>query len=222
MGCFVISRTPAGDRFMLQSDAGRTLVTSRDYATLDACKKGICSLVYYAPIVPVVDTSAGEYGPNPKFEITADDSGALYYNMKSANGKSVVEDGPFATKKACLRAISMLRAGVQNAAVFFARPGGFDRLTVGGMVQDAPGAYAAKMPPVQESASTENADATAAKEPKTEAVAPVKEPLPTVKVARRIPLSEGQRPTAPKAAPKPREPQKPAVSKSLFSRLFKR
>ena len=224
MGCFIISRTPSGDRFLLQSDAGRTLITSRDYANLDACKKGICSLVYYAPIVPVVDASAGERGPNPKLEITADESGALYYNMKSANGKSVVQDGPFATKKACLRAIAMLRAGVQGAEVFFARPAGFERLTVGNLVQDEPRAYTATVPPVVEPAQ-EPAPAVA-EEPTPAVEAPAmpsrpQESAPAVKVARKIPMAGGRPAPRPASKPAPQE-KKPAVSKSLFSRLFKR
>ena len=241
MGCFIISRTPSGDRFLLQSEAGRTLITSKDYATLDACKKGICSLVYYAPIAPVVDTSAGEYGPNPKIEITAGADG-LYYDLRSANGKSVVQDGPFATKKACLRAVAMLRTGVQGAEVFFARPAGFERLTVGNLIQDnAPQvAYTATVP---ESSSAEVAPAPIAETsaPVAEEPAPVAEkPAPaaerpaTVKVARKLPaastaraVQNANRPAA-KPTPKPaakgtgRSAAKPAVSKSLFSRLFKR
>ena len=242
MGCFIISRTPSGDRFLLQSEAGRTLITSKDYATLDACKKGICSLVYYAPIAPVVDTSAGEYGPNPKIEITAGEDG-LYYNVRSANGKSVVQDGPFATKKACLRAVAMLRTGVQGAEVFFARPAGFERLTVGNLVQDsAPQvAYTATAP---ESASVEAAPAPVAEEtvpvaeapaPAAEEMAPTAEKPAAVKVARKLPTAPAAQGTArpvAKPATKPtakpaakgagRSATKPAVSKSLFSRLFKR
>lgn len=232
MGCFIISRTPSGDRFMLQSDAGRTLITSKDYATLDACKKGICSLVYYAPIVPVVDGSAGEYGPNPKFEITANEQGELFYVMKSANGKSVVEDGPFATKKACLRAIAMLRAGVVDSDVFFARPGGFDRLTVGNLVQDGaakPHTYET-MTPVEQtaeqpSALRETVEVAAEVQAPDAAFAPEtvhSEGVPTVRVPHRIPTTQisAARPTAKPVARKERE--KPPVSKSLFSRLFKK
>ena len=249
MGCFIISRTPSGDRFLLQSEAGRTLITSKDYATLDACKKGICSLVYYAPIAPVVDTSAGEYGPNPKIEITAGADG-LYYDLRSANGKSVVQDGPFATKKACLRAVAMLRTGVQGAEVFFARPAGFERLTVGNLIQDsAPQvAYTATVP---ESSTAEAAPAPIAEVPATAAEKPApaaekptpaaEKPAPaaerpaTVKVARKLPAASTARPAvqnanrpAAKPTPKPaakgtgRSAAKPAVSKSLFSRLFKR
>lgn len=219
MGCFIISRTPSGDRFLLQSEAGRTLVSSRDYATLDACKKGICSLVYYAPIAPVVDSAAGEYGPNPKFEITADEGGALYYNMKSANGKSVVTDGPFATKKACLRAIAMLRTGVMNADVFFARPGGFDRLTVGGMVQDGEKshAYDTLTPPAELAEVQVENTGTPVQEPI------LVEPQAAVKVPHRIRTAE-HAPSTAKPHPTPAAPRtpKPPVSKGLFARLFKK
>jgi uncharacterized protein YegP (UPF0339 family) len=241
MGCFIISRTPSGDRFMLQSDAGRTLITSKDYATLDACKKGICSLAYYAPIVPIVDASVGEYGPNPKLEITAGEDGGLFYCLKSANGKSVVEDGPFATKKACLRAIAMLRAGVQGCEVFFARPGGFDRLTVGNMVQDAaPKAYTETQPPATErekEAPLAQTETPPKEEPVSvaETAAPIAA-VPTVKTVRRVQMQEtpARRPAAPKPTTRPtaqkpaarpaaqKPAPKPPISKSLFSRLFKK
>ena len=242
MGCFIISRTPSGDRFMLQSEAGRTLAVSRDYATLDACKKGICSLVYYAPVAPVVDSSAGEYGPNPKIEITAGEGG-LYYNVKSVNGKSVITDGPFVTKKACLRAIAMLRTGVQGAEVFFARPAGFERLTVGNLVQDAAPqvAYTATLPertveeapaPVAAQPAEESAPVAAEAKPAVPATPATADKPAPVKVARKIPMAPtAQRPasrTATKPTAKPaarattKTAAKPAVSKSLLSRLFKR
>ncbi|MBQ8356339.1 MAG: DUF1508 domain-containing protein [Clostridia bacterium] len=135
MGRFIISRTAAGDIFTLQTSNGRTLAVSKPYATLDACKKAICSLVYYAPVVPVVDTSAGEYGPNPKFELFEGDEG-LMYAMKSANGKSVLIQGPFATRKAALRSMSMLRQGVQGAEIVLAAPETLKRLTVKNLIKD--------------------------------------------------------------------------------------
>ena len=135
MSRFLVSRTASGVRFLLESDSGRILITSKDYATLDACKKGLCSLVYYAPIAPVVEAASDATAPNPKFEISRVESG-LCFALKSANGKSVVESPTFATRKACLRAISMLRTGVQGAEVLFSRPAGFTTLTVGGMVRD--------------------------------------------------------------------------------------
>ena len=90
MSSFVISRGALGVRFVLHADNGRLLASSKYYARLDACKKGICSLSFYAPIAPVVDACAGEYGANPKFEITAGESGGYCYALKSANGKTVL------------------------------------------------------------------------------------------------------------------------------------
>jgi len=120
MGRFIISRTAAGDSFTLQSGAGYTLATSRPYATLDACKKGIISLITNAPTVPVVDLTAGERGPNPKFEIASAEEGFVF-SLKSANGKAVVTSNLYATRKACLRAITMLREGVREYSVLFAQ-----------------------------------------------------------------------------------------------------
>ena len=87
MSRFIISRGALGVRFLLKADNGRTLAVSKYYATLDACKKGICSLTFYAPIAPLVDATVGEYGANPKFEITKGESGGYCYALKSANGK---------------------------------------------------------------------------------------------------------------------------------------
>ena len=129
MGKFIISRSAAGDRFSLQSDIGHTLAVSRDYATLDACKKGIASLIVNAPVIPVLDATVGEYGPNPKFEIVAAEGGFAFL-MKSANGKSVLHSPAYATKKACLRAIAMLRRGVANYEILFYTKEGLTPLTM--------------------------------------------------------------------------------------------
>lgn len=118
MGRFVITRSAAGDRFCLCAENGRTLARSHCYATLDACKKGIASLIVNAPVVSVVDATAGERGPNPKFEIVKRGEGVGFV-LKSANGKSVITSPQYATKKACLRAISMLRTGVCDYEIYF-------------------------------------------------------------------------------------------------------
>ncbi len=138
MGKFIISRSAAGDRFCLQSDIGHTLAVSRHYATLDACKKGIASLIVNAPVIPVLDATVGEYGPNPKFEIIAADKGFAFL-MKSANGKSVLHSPAYATKKACLRAIAMLRRGVADYELLFHTKEGLTPLTM-----KAPAGAAAK------------------------------------------------------------------------------
>lgn len=129
MGKFIVSRSAAGDRFVLQSDHGQTLAVSRHYATLDACKKGIASLIVNAPVMPVCDATVGEYGPNPKFEIVAG-KGGFAFLVKSANGKSVITSPAYATKKACLRAIAMLRRGVCDYEILFHSKEGFTPLTM--------------------------------------------------------------------------------------------
>lgn len=122
MSKFLISRTADGVCFSLLADNGRRLAASRTYATLDACKKGIASLIVNAPTVPLFDSSAGEYGANPKFEIVADGEG-FGFLLKSANGKSVITSSRYATKKACLRAVAMLRSGVVGAVVLLRQNG---------------------------------------------------------------------------------------------------
>lgn len=124
MGQFIITRTAKGDCFCLRSDSGRTLAVSRHYATLDACKKGIASLIINAPFMPVLDATAGEYGKNPKFEIVSAEGGVAYL-VKSPNGKTVITSPVYATKKACLRAISMLRRGVLDVEILFYNKEGY-------------------------------------------------------------------------------------------------
>ncbi|MBQ9801908.1 MAG: DUF1508 domain-containing protein [Clostridia bacterium] len=129
MGKFIVYRTAAGDRFFLRSDTGHTLAISRHYATLDACKKGIASLIVNAPVIPVLDATVGEYGPNPKFEIVERDPGFAFV-MKSANGTSVITSPAYATKKACLRGIAMLRHGVESYELLFHNKEGLTPLTM--------------------------------------------------------------------------------------------
>lgn len=129
MGQFIVSRANNGVSFYLLAENGRRLATSRTYATLDACKKGIASLIVNAPDVPLVDSSAGEYGPNPKFEVVEACEGYGFL-LKSANGKSVITSPTYATKKACLRAVSMLRKGVLDADVQFLQKQGLVPLTM--------------------------------------------------------------------------------------------
>ena len=136
MSSFVISRSAAGVRFELRADNGRLLASSKDYATLDACKKGICSLTFYAPIAPIVDMCAGECGANPKFEIAPGEAGGYCYALKSANGKTVLSCPPMETRKACLRAIALLRTGVLRAEVVMDTPKKRTVLTVKGLIKD--------------------------------------------------------------------------------------
>lgn len=122
MGKFIISRDDSGVRFCLMAENGRRLAVSRAYATLDACKKGIASLIVNAPVVPLVDSSAGKRAPNPKIELVSLGDG-FGFVLKSANGKSVITSSRYATKKACLRAVAMLRSGVVGAVVLLRQNG---------------------------------------------------------------------------------------------------
>ncbi len=128
MGRFVVTRTAAGDRFLLQGEGGRTLAVSRYYANLDACKKGMRSLCRFAPVAPVVDVGAGEYADNPKFALYGGEG--WRFELMAANGKSVIVSPEYATKKACLRAISMLKGGVGKVEAVLSEPAGFRPLTL--------------------------------------------------------------------------------------------
>ena len=132
MGRFLMMREGECYRFVLLSDKGRALAASAPYATADACKKGICSLALYAPTAPLTDATAGERSGNPKIEIT-EQNGALFYAVKSRNGKSVLRSAPHKTRKACLRAVAMLREGVKGASVSLATEQGEIPLTVGNL-----------------------------------------------------------------------------------------
>ena len=137
MARFIISRTAMdGLQFILRSDKERVLAVSKQYATLDACKKGICSLVCYAPVAPLADLTVGAHCQNPKFELFGSEA-AYGYRLKAPNGKAVIEGGPFESKKACLRAVSMLRKGVCGAPVLMNEAAQLTTLTVGKLIRDA-------------------------------------------------------------------------------------
>ena len=233
MGKFIITRTALGDRFVLLSDSGRTLVTSRPYATLDACKKGIASLVFNAPLMPVVDATLGEYGPNPKFEILGAEGG-LFFGVKSPNGKTVITSPVYATKKACLRAISMLRTGVLDFEILLYNKAHYTPIVMKALegitpiaVPDKDLPAAEPVPPVDESAEepvdvavdlpTPEPEAPVAHEPAPAAPDPA--PTRPVHMPRLIRLQ----PTAPAR-------EKPAAQKSegertlgaILGRFFKK
>ena len=248
MGRFILSRSATGERFLLQSDVGRVLCTSREYATLDACKKGIASLVRFAPTAPLVDGTVGERGANPKFEITAVGDG-FAFELKSANGKSVIVSGAYATKKACLRAVSMLRSGVVGAEVFFSRPAGLQplkmqaipvaerrskvppkpvspRVTVSAEAESVAPAMS-ETPPVPSAPPTPSV--TVAHSTKPSASAPKAEAQPSTTVVPRLirlapvsggtPKPQGTKPVpAPKSAPAKKSDKKRSVLDIFFKK----
>ncbi len=116
MGNFIITRKGGETFFRLEAENGQLLAASKGYATLDACKKGLVSLVTYAATSPLIDTTTGEKGPNPKFELVCDGD-AYIFLLKAPNGKTVITSPPYATHKAALRALSMLRTGATDTDV---------------------------------------------------------------------------------------------------------
>ena len=129
MGRFIVTRTADGVRFLLESSSGMALATSRCYKNLDACKKGIASLVADLPTVPLVDATEGKRAPNPKVELIASGRGYAFL-IKAPNGKTVIASPDYATKKAARRAVSMLRAAVLDATLVFVREAGLSPLTM--------------------------------------------------------------------------------------------
>lgn len=128
MSRFIISRTEVGVSFLLRSDTDRFLAESKPYATLDACKKAIGSMVNCLATAPLTDRAVGEDAPNPKIEI-CEKRHEVWYTFKASNGKSVLIQGPYATRKAALRAIAMLRAAMQKASVWMETSKGVIPLT---------------------------------------------------------------------------------------------
>ena len=127
MGRFIITRTAADVRFLLESAGGMALAFSRSYKNLDACKKGIASLAANLPTAPLVDGTAGERAPNPKIELVASGTGYAFL-VKAPNGKIVISSPAYATKKAARRAVSMLRTAVSDATLVLSCEAGFTRL----------------------------------------------------------------------------------------------
>jgi uncharacterized protein YegP (UPF0339 family) len=205
MGTFYIKKNARGVRFLLRSETGRALTESADYATLDACKKGIASLIVNAPLAPVRDLTMGERGANPKFEITGRE-GAFVFCLKSPNGKCVVTSAPFATRKACLRAISMLRLGVADYEIVMERREEKIPLVIAAQMKQQAAVPAVK-PAVPKPAATEEiiTEETTFEEPITEEpiveeAAAEEAPAPIPQPQAQAPAAETPRPTA--AAPR--------------------
>ena len=206
MGRILVSRTAAGVTFLVESAIGQTVAVSKTYANLDACKKGIVSLKTLLPTLPVVEKRGGERVPNPKCEIVCGERGVTYL-VKSVNGKTVLASPAYATKKACLRAFSMLKHSVEEGEVLLDRCATLVPLTVGRKAKSN------AVAPVQEPVA--NVPEVAAVE--SQDVAPSVQSTPTPAAPRLVRLSTVNttvhRPTAaPKAAP--------AKKKGLFEILF--
>ena len=223
MGQFIITRTPKGDSFCLKSDSGRTLAVSRHYATLDACKKGIATLIINAPLMPVVDATVGEYGKNPKFEMVSAEGGFAYL-AKSPNGKTVIASPAYATKKACLRAISMLRSGVLNFEILFYNREGYTPIVMKALNGISPKPISVEPPKTDSSAKALLAEAPddAVKAPVEAPAAPQRAPESGPERSPAVPRLIRLQPT-PKAPDK--APEKSESGKSrygIFDKIFKK
>ena len=61
MGKFVISPAKTGVKFNLKAGNGEVIATSEVYTTEAACRKGIASVIKYAPIAALEDQTVEDF-----------------------------------------------------------------------------------------------------------------------------------------------------------------
>lgn len=119
-GKFMIKKTPKGFfRFSLISANSKTILTSKNYATLSNCKAGIETIKKNAGI-HVEDQTLKKFEEKkcPKFEIYLDKADQFRYRMIAANGQNVAiaEDG-YASKNGCVNGIRAIGKAIEAAGL---------------------------------------------------------------------------------------------------------
>lgn len=111
MGKFVIRRTETGVVFHLKARNGETEAVSQLYASMEACYKGIESVIRHAALAAVEDQTARGFAPekHPKFEIYRDRAGRFRFRLLARNGQNIAAGSGYSTKENCRKGIESLR-----------------------------------------------------------------------------------------------------------------
>lgn len=90
MGKFVIRRTETGVVFHLKARNGETVAVSQLYASMEACYKGIESVIRHAALAAVEDQTARGFAPekHPKFEIYRDRAAGSAFGCSPETGRT--------------------------------------------------------------------------------------------------------------------------------------
>ncbi|MCF2652010.1 YegP family protein [Anaeromassilibacillus senegalensis] len=111
MGKFVIRKTETGLVFHLKARNGQTVAVSQIYASMEACRKGIESVIRHAAQAAVEDQTVRRFEPekHPKFEIYKDRAGQFRFRLVASNGQNIVAGAGYSTKENCRKGIESLR-----------------------------------------------------------------------------------------------------------------
>lgn len=111
MGKFEIRKTGTGFVFHLKARNGKTVAVSQVYASADACRKGIRSVIRHAGKAAVEDQTlrSPEEEKHPKFELYKDKGGAFRFRLTASNGQNIAASEGYTTKENCLKGIDSLR-----------------------------------------------------------------------------------------------------------------
>lgn len=120
MGKFVISKTKnEGFMFNLKAGNGEVIATSEVYSSLDACRKGVISVMKNAPAAPIEDQTAEGYAEEkcPKFEMYKDKKGEFRFRLKASNGQIIAVGEGYAAKAGCQGGIKSVKQNSADATV---------------------------------------------------------------------------------------------------------
>ncbi len=119
MGKFVIRTTATGVKFDLKAANGEVIATSEVYTSLDACRKGIESVMKNAPDAGIEDqTAAGfETLKHPKFEVYLDKAGEFRFRLKATNGQIIAIGEGYKSKSSCLNGIDSVKKNAPGAPI---------------------------------------------------------------------------------------------------------
>lgn len=112
MGKFVIRKTETGGVvFHLKARNGQTVAVSQLYASVEACYKGIESVIRHAEKAVEEDQTVRYFTrrKHPKFEIYKDRAGKFRFRLVARNGQNIAASEGYSTKENCRKGIESLR-----------------------------------------------------------------------------------------------------------------
>ena len=119
MGKFVIRATKTGTKFDLKANNGEVIATSEVYASDNACKKGIASVMKNAPVANVENQTVEDFAheKHPKFEIYNDKSGEFRFRLKATNGQIIATSEGYKSLSSCLNGVESVKKNAVDAKI---------------------------------------------------------------------------------------------------------
>lgn len=117
MGKFKVKGSGDNIRFNLHADNGQIIGTcTQGYSSKEACKKGIESVRKNSE-AHIVDTTQGEEGKCPKFEVYESKNGESRFRLIASNGNNILMSEGYTTKKACQNGIASVKKNAPEASI---------------------------------------------------------------------------------------------------------